>query len=121
MVHHPYLAKSINDASWGTFQRYLEYKAESAGCKAVKVDPRGTSQICSQCRTNVPKTLAERWHRCPSCGLLLDRDVNAARNIMLSQAATLGLRGSKACGEGSPPLELALDVSPSGKQEARKL
>nr|WP_281067856.1 transposase [Anthocerotibacter panamensis] len=47
----------------------------------IAVNPNGTSQECSSCGTHVPKTLADRWHSCPSCGLSLDRDHNAALNI----------------------------------------
>ena len=59
----------------------LSYKAEEAGRVLVKVDPQGTSQRCSGCGELVPKKLSERIHRCSHCGLVLDRDENAARNI----------------------------------------
>jgi putative transposase len=77
------LARSVNDASWGSFLDKLAYKAEEAGRHLVRVNPNGTSQVCSRCGAlpNVPKTLADRIHSC-SCGLTLDRDVNAARNIL---------------------------------------
>ncbi len=75
------LAKSINDAGWGLFIRCLASKAEEAGKLTIPVNPRGTSQRCSGCQTVVPKGLAERTHSCPSCGLTLDRDHNAAINI----------------------------------------
>jgi len=77
------LARSVNDASWGAFLTKLAYKAEEAGAMLVKVNPNGTSQACSQCGClpDVPKTLADRIHTC-SCGLVIDRDVNAARNIL---------------------------------------
>lgn len=71
------LAKSVHDASWGTFVSMIRYKAESAGCEVIEVDPRGTSQTCPECGTVAAKTLAERMHRC-SCGCVLDRDVAAA-------------------------------------------
>ena len=71
------LAKQVHDASWGTFVSMIRYKAESAGCEVVEVDPRGTSQTCPECGTVVVKTLAERIHRC-ECGCVLDRDVAAA-------------------------------------------
>jgi putative transposase len=48
----------------------------------VNVNPAYTSQDCSGCGQRVPKTLKERVHVCPYCGLILDRDVNAARNIL---------------------------------------
>ena len=74
--------KQINDAGWGMLASMLCYKAEGAGCKVVFVNPEGTTQQCSQCGIIVPKTLADRVHNCPSCGLALDRDLNAARNIL---------------------------------------
>lgn len=82
MVKNHRLAKSISDAGWGEFMAMLEYKAAEAGTKLVKVSPSGTSQECSRCGMDVPKELSERIHCCPYCGLMLDRDVNAARNIL---------------------------------------
>jgi putative transposase len=82
MVKNHHLAKSISDAGWGEFISMLEYKAGEAGTKLVKVNPSGTSQKCSRCGMTVPKELSERVHCCPCCGLTLDRDVNAARNIL---------------------------------------
>jgi putative transposase len=76
------LAKSVHDAGWGTFLSILANKAERAGCLAIAVDPSGTTQNCSGCDVPVPKALADRWHSCPNCGLELDRDENAARNIL---------------------------------------
>jgi putative transposase len=55
---------------------------ESAGRELVKVNPRNTSQACSGCGESVRKSLARRWHSCPSCGCELDRDHNAAINIL---------------------------------------
>ncbi len=77
------LAKSVHDAAWGQLRQFLTYKAESAGSEVIAVDPRGTSQVCSECGCSVPKTLAVRWHDCPECGYSADRDVNAARNVLL--------------------------------------
>lgn len=76
-------AKSVHDAAWGQLRQFLTYKAESAGSEVIAVDPRGTSQVCSECGCSVPKTLAVRWHDCPECGYSADRDVNAARNVLL--------------------------------------
>jgi putative transposase len=81
MVRNHHLARSIGDASWGQFLDFLSYKAEYAGRSFVKVNPNGTSQICSRCGTNVPKSLSTRIHNCSSCGLIIDRDLNAALNI----------------------------------------
>jgi putative transposase len=82
MVKNHHLAKSISDAGWSEFLAMLCYKAEEAGSRVVKVNPSGTSQECSRCGTTVVKDLSVRVHRCPHCGLVLDRDVNAARNIL---------------------------------------
>jgi putative transposase len=75
------MAKSILDAGWSEFLDILVCKAESAGKLAIAVNPNGTTQICSDCGTHIPKTIADRWHSCHVCGLELDRDVNAAINI----------------------------------------
>jgi|GEM_PF-3110627 len=61
----------------------LSYKAESAGKKLIKVDPRGTSQKCSCCGCVVKKDLSDRTHECPFCGFVCDRDYNASRNILI--------------------------------------
>lgn len=81
MVRNHCLAKSISDVSWSRFIQFLEYKAENAGVQVVKVNPKHTSQICSSCGNIVRKPLQERTHRC-SCGLEIDRDLNAAINIL---------------------------------------
>ncbi len=74
------LSKSILDAGWGEFIDIVRLKAESAGRLTVAVNPSGTSQNCSGCGEKVPKTLANRVHKC-TCGVELDRDLNAAINI----------------------------------------
>jgi putative transposase len=81
------LARPANDAGWNSFFQKLSYKAEEAGRELVKVDPRGTSQTCV-CGTAVPKTLADRWHECPTCGLSAPRDVVSAQVIL--QRARIG-------------------------------
>jgi putative transposase len=75
------LNKSISDAGWSQFVQLCIYKAAWAGRTLVQVDPKYTSQICSGCGTVVKKDLSERWHSC-ECGCELDRDVNAAINIL---------------------------------------
>jgi len=75
------LRRGIMDSAWGAFGQALASKAEEAGMPLVRVPPRGTSQRCSGCGSVVRKTLRDRVHDCPACGLVLDRDVNAARNI----------------------------------------
>jgi putative transposase len=75
------LHRSIHDVSWGRFHSYLAYKAESAGTNVIAVDPRNTTQMCSNCGSIVKKTLSDRIHECPYCGFVADRDYNAAVNI----------------------------------------
>ncbi|PKL61839.1 MAG: transposase [Methanomicrobiales archaeon HGW-Methanomicrobiales-2] len=75
------LRRSIHDASWGRFYSYLAYKAESAGTTFIQIDPRDTTQMCSNCGSIVKKSLSERVHECPYCGFVADRDYNAAVNI----------------------------------------
>ena len=76
------LARDVTDQGWGAFLTKLEYKAAEAGTRLIRVPPRGTSQNCSGCGVVVPKRLSERTHRCPACDLVIDRDTNAARNIL---------------------------------------
>ena len=68
------MRKSFRDANWSKFVFILGYKAAEAGIPIVKVDPAYTSQLCSQCGLIVPKDLSDRRHRCPLCGLDVDRD-----------------------------------------------
>lgn len=82
MVKNHHLAKSITDASWGRFMDFTAYKAANAGKLVLYINPRGTSIDCSGCGAPVKKSLSVRTHKCPYCGLILDRDVNAAINIL---------------------------------------
>jgi putative transposase len=77
-----FLAKDVHDASWAKFISMLRYKAEKAGARLVEVDPKRTSEECCGCGCLVPKALENRWHACRHCGLTLDRDLNAACNIL---------------------------------------
>ena len=81
MAKNRHLSKSITDCGWGTFFGFLSYKAENAGRTVIKVLPYNTSQRCSGCGEKVFKSLSVRIHNCPFCGLVLDRDHNAAINI----------------------------------------
>jgi putative transposase len=76
------LARPVHDAGWAQFLTILACKAESAGRDNPRVNPAGTSQTCSGCWAHVPKDLSVRVHQCPHCGLVLDRDANAARNLL---------------------------------------
>lgn len=82
MMKNRHLAKSIADASWSDLIAKIAYKAERAGKFFVQVAPHNTSQACSGCGAIVPKSLAVRTHNCPDCGLIMDRDENAAHNIL---------------------------------------
>jgi putative transposase len=89
MVKNHCLAKSISDASWSMFRTVLTQKAESAARKVIAVDPAYTSQDCSVCgyrpdglEGRTKKKLSDRWHHCPMCTASLDRDTNAAINIL---------------------------------------
>ena len=82
MVRNRCLSKSISDAAWSKFRQSLSYKAEEAGRILVAVNPVYTSQDCSACGHRLKKALSMRRHVCPCCGLDMDRDENAARNIL---------------------------------------
>jgi putative transposase len=86
MVRNHHLAKSIHDASWSVFLDILTDKAERAGHVVIRVPARFTTQNCSGCGEYVQKSLSVRTHLCPSCGLVEDRDVNAAKNILQAGA-----------------------------------
>ena len=81
MMQSSYLAKSVSDASWGKLFRMIEYKAESAGTQFIQINPRGTSQICL-CGAKVKKTLKERIHSCPQCGIKEDRDIHSSKILV---------------------------------------
>ena len=82
MKRNRHLAKSIHDAGWGIFLRWVRYYGGIHGVPVLAVEPAWTSQKCSRCRRMVKKSLSMRTHICPGCGLILDRDQNAARNIL---------------------------------------
>lgn len=94
MVKNHNLAKSISDAAWTMFRTVLSYKAESAGRIFKEVNPAYTSQDCSGCGHRAKKTLKERWHNCPMCGLSLDRDTNAAFNILNTATGCRSVAGA---------------------------
>ena len=97
MVKNPKLAKSISDASWSMFTDWLDYFGKIHGKFVVAVNPQYTSQQCSSCGNIVKKTLSVRTHVC-SCGCVLDRDENAAINI-LARANTVGRTEIQALGQ----------------------
>jgi putative transposase len=85
------LNRELLDVAPATFKSMLAYKAERAGGRVIEVKPHGTSIECSGCGERVPKRLSTRVHRCPSCGLTMDRDHNAARNILFRAQAVVDL------------------------------
>jgi len=91
MMQNHCLAKSIADVAWGQFVGITMDKAACAGRHVAHVDPRYTSQDCSRCGQRVPKPLSQRLHQCPTCQLVMDRDQNAAINILRCGLASLGL------------------------------
>ncbi len=112
LVKNHKLAKSISDASWGLFLSWVRYYGQIAHVPVVAVSPRFTTQDCSGCGYRVQKSLSMRTHVCPQCGLILDRDWNAALNILLAGLAWLAKHpasawqsrtaGQAGTGSGSP-------------------
>jgi putative transposase len=96
MVHNHCLAKSISDAAWAEFASMVRVKAEWAGRSFVAVNPAYTSQDCSRCGHRQKLPLSDRVYRCPCCLLELDRDLNAARNILRLGLQALGLWSQEA-------------------------
>lgn len=97
------LNKSILDAGWGMFVGMCSSKAAGAGRTLLKVSPHATSQVCSSCGTVRKKTLEERWHSC-DCGAEMDRDVNAAKNILVLGQQQLGGKRPTSATRRSPQL-----------------
>jgi putative transposase len=92
MLHNHCLAKSISDAAWSAFFSQLNAKAEEAGRQFIKVNPAYTSQDCSRCHHRQKMPLSERTYHCPCCLLEIDRDLNAAKNIVSVGLHTLGIQ-----------------------------
>ena len=105
LLKNRHLAKSIGDAGWYGFLSWVRYYGKLHGIPVVVVSPRFTTQDCSGCGKRVKKSLSMRTHICPSCGLVLDRDHNAALNILdlalrtAGQAETGSLRAANASGQ----------------------
>lgn len=117
MVKNHKLAKSISDASWSSFLRWIDYFADKFESIAIAVPPHYTSQKCSNCGEIVKKSLSTRTHRCNSCGTVLQRDVNAAINILnlakardgQSRSNASGVETSISVGENLPKQVLTLN------------
>jgi putative transposase len=102
MVRNHHLAKSIHDAGWSTFISWVKYYGLMHHIPIIAVAPHFTSQECSACSAIVKKSLSVRTHICPSCGVVLDRDHNAALNILAKAfACTLGHRETSSSEENA--------------------
>jgi len=83
MVKNRHLSKNILDSGWGILRNYLMYKAVSANRELLIINPANTSKCCSNCGNEFEAfRLSVRWVECRQCGLSLDRDHNAAINIL---------------------------------------
>ncbi len=109
LVKNKKLSKPISDAAWSAFTNWLEYFGKVFGVVTVAVPPHYTSQNCSRCGSVVKKSLSTRTHRCGKCLLVLDRDWNAAINILelalclasltMLRKRTVGHTGTNVSGE----------------------
>ena len=108
MVKNHNLAQSIQNASWNRFVQMLSYKAESAGMKVIKVDPRNTSKTCNRCG-NIQEIGWERTFICEKCEMKMDRDINTAINIL--KRAREGYSRSNASGDATSTIQQGLQVA----------
>ncbi len=115
MVKNRHLAKSISDAAWGEFRRWLEYFGKVFGVATVAVPPHYTSQKCSNCGSVVKKSLSTRTHVCGPCGHVQDRDHNAAINILRKGLSTVGHTETHAWGENDRYLNQVTDSDKSAQ------
>ena len=111
MMQSSYNAKNIADASWNRFVQFLCYKAESAGCKVEKINPKNTTKQCSNCGNLQKMPLLIRTYKCSSCGFEIDRDLNSAINI---KNKFIGLERANV--ENNPSVQIEQGLSM--KQEA---
>ena len=118
MVRNTKLSKSISDAAWSAFRQWLEYFGKVFGVVTVAVPPHYTSANCSNCGKAVKKSLSQRTHRCHHCGFVLDRDWNAAINILELALRTVGHTGTL---NASGDIDLCLgEETPSSKSSRGK-
>lgn len=82
MIQNGNLSRAAHDVGLGMFRTILDYKAMKAGVEIIAVNPKNTSQMCSHCGSMIQKDLGVRLHHCFDCGLKIDRDLNAALNIL---------------------------------------
>ena len=118
MMKYPRLARIIGEEAWGKIIQYILYKAESAGCVCIGVNPKDTSKTCSECGNVQDMPLSERIFHCRRCGMLMDRDLNASINILrlgIEKYRTTSGRGeSHASGDIVRPQLQEADVAERG-------
>lgn len=121
MVKNHHLAKAVSDAAFGEFRRQLEYKTAKTGATLHVIDRWfSSSKTCSKCgRVKAKLSLAERTYRCDGCGLVMDRDLNAAVNIKVAGSApeTLNAHRGTVSRGGQPgrATQVPLKCEPSGR------
>lgn len=109
MLEAPENARNKAEVGWRDFITILEHHGKKHGCHVVDVEPRGTTKECASCGVSTWKPLWVREHSCPACGFKLDRDWNAALNVLSRGLKKLGVVHS----EGTP-VETATAVSTDG-------
>jgi putative transposase len=118
MVRNHHLAKSIHDAGWGQFIRWVKYYGVLHTIPVIAVAPQYTSQDCSVCGLMVKKSLSVRTHICPGCGVILNRDHNAALNILAKALeCTVGHTGTSGSPENAPGQVTATVLSAMAEQQ----
>jgi putative transposase len=118
MLSNHHLAKAIMDSSWSKFASKCMRKADMLGKHVVFIDPYGTSQFCHQCLTWVPKTLADREHRCPNCDADLSRDLNSA--LLIRELGILSCSPSDGGLSPAEPKPLPMQTLRHGQAAALK-
>lgn len=108
LIELPGNSRDRSSAAWGTFFRMLEYKCEREGTYFVSVRPEGTTKECAACGAVADKPLSSRTHSCRECGFEVDRDLNAALNVLSRGLDTVGVGHSE-----STPAETALPAEPT--------
>jgi len=127
MVKNHRLAKAVSDASFAEFRRQLEYKTAKTGARLHVIDRwYPSSKTCSKCgRVKAKLSLAERVYKCDGCGLVIDRDLNAAVNILVAGSApeTINAHGETVRRGGQPGRATRVPVKcePSERPSAVRL
>lgn len=127
MVKNHHLAKHVMDAAFGEFRRQLEYKTARTGARLHVIDRwYPSSKMCSRCgKVKAKLSLAERIYRCEHCGLTMDRDLNAAINIMVAGSApeTQNAHGGTVSRSGQPGrvTQVPVKCEPSKRPSAVRL